>query len=136
MVQRSKGKTMKWVTLLKDFKEKVGLTQSPPSAPPPPPPSSSSRDNNNNNAFSASQSSSSSPTRQAPLYISIFYFIFWVYATLSSAVKFEQNEKLMVQWDDFSVVLCCVALALICLYKKNRRQRDVVVVSVFSTVEG
>ncbi|KAG5063115.1 hypothetical protein JHK85_004298 [Glycine max] len=63
MVQRSKGKTMKWVTLLKDFKEKVGLTQSPPSAPPPPPPSSSSRDNNNNNAFSASQSSSSSPTR-------------------------------------------------------------------------
>lgn len=117
MVQRSKGKTMKWVTLLKDFKEKVGLTQSPPSASAPPssfsPPSSSSRDNNNNNAFSASQSSSSSPTRQAPLYISIFYFTFWVYATLSSAVKFEQNEKLMVQWDDFSVVLCCIGFDLL-----------------------
>ena len=33
MFQRSKGKkTMKWVTLLKDIKEKVGLTQSPSSA--------------------------------------------------------------------------------------------------------
>lgn len=34
-------KTMKWVTLLKDFKEKVGLSPTPPSAPttpsPPPP---------------------------------------------------------------------------------------------------
>ena len=69
MFQGSKGKkTMKWVTLLKDFKEKVGLTQSPPSASAPPssfsPPSSSSRDNNN--AFPASQSSASSPTRYAP----------------------------------------------------------------------
>ena len=33
MFQRSKGKkAMKWVTLLKDIKEKVGLTQSPSSA--------------------------------------------------------------------------------------------------------
>ena len=33
MFQRSKGKkTMKWVTLLKDIKEKVDLTQSPSSA--------------------------------------------------------------------------------------------------------
>jgi hypothetical protein len=62
---------MKWVTLLKDFKEKVGLTQSSPtstsssSAPPPSSPSSSSRDHN---AFSASITSSS-PSR----FVSFFF---------------------------------------------------------------
>lgn len=68
MFQGSRGRTMKWVTLLKDFKEKVGLTQSPPSAAPSAasPSSSSSRDNN---VFSASQSSASSPSRSD---ISIF----------------------------------------------------------------
>jgi len=68
MFKGSKGKTMKWVTLLKDFKEKVGLTQSPSSAAPSAsPPPSSSRDNN---VFSASQSSSSSsPTRSLYLYL-------------------------------------------------------------------
>lgn len=68
MFERSKGKTMKWVTLLKDIKEKVGLTQSssaaatasssssPSSAP------SSARDRN---APSSTrwQDSSSSPAR-------------------------------------------------------------------------
>jgi len=80
---------MKWVTLLKDFKEKVGLTQSPSSAAlsASPPSSSSSRDNN---VFSASQSFSSSPSRS--LYLSLFFFnfLFWVYAALSYMVKFEE----------------------------------------------
>lgn len=67
MFQRSRGKTMKWGTLLKDIKEKVGLTQSPSSSASPsaasyssPPPSSSSRDSN---ALSAHQGSLSSPER-------------------------------------------------------------------------
>lgn len=66
---------MKWVTLLKDIKEKVGLTQSPSSSASPsavsyssPPPSSSSRDSN---ALSAHQGSLSSPERS-----NIFFFFF------------------------------------------------------------
>lgn len=69
------GRTMKWVTLLKDFKEKVGITQSspPPLAPPSSAqPSSSSRENN---AFSASQVSSSSPTRFLFIHLYLLYFL-------------------------------------------------------------
>ncbi|KAK7270292.1 hypothetical protein RIF29_23324 [Crotalaria pallida] len=61
------GKAMRWGTLLKDLREKVGLTQSPshsPSSTPHPSSSSSSSSRDNNNASSASHtSSSSSPTR-------------------------------------------------------------------------
>ncbi|GAV84359.1 WD40 domain-containing protein/Beach domain-containing protein [Cephalotus follicularis] len=53
MFRGSQGKTMKWGTLLKDIREKVGLAQSPSStstatatAASPPPPSSSIIDNN------------------------------------------------------------------------------------------
>uniref|UniRef100_A0A5B6ZA74 Putative BEACH domain-containing protein lvsA n=1 Tax=Davidia involucrata TaxID=16924 RepID=A0A5B6ZA74_DAVIN len=63
MFQKSPGKTMKWVTLLKDFKEKVGLSQpSPaPSSSSSSPASSSFRDNN---ASSTKQDfTASSPTR-------------------------------------------------------------------------
>lgn len=82
MFEGSKGRTMKWVTLLKDFKEKVGLTQSPSSAAASSAalsassPSSSSRDNN---VFSASQSSFSSPSRSGFEYLYFFNFIFRVY---------------------------------------------------------
>ncbi|CAL0300600.1 unnamed protein product [Lupinus luteus] len=53
-------KTMKWVTLLKDFKEKVGLTQSPSISTTP---SASFSSSHNNNAPSPSQTSSSFLTR-------------------------------------------------------------------------
>lgn len=49
MFQGSKGKTMKWGTLLKDLREKVGLTQSPSSS------------------FSASATASSSSSSAAAL---------------------------------------------------------------------
>lgn len=71
MFQGSRGKTMKWVTLLKDIKEKVGLAQSPSSsssssATPSYSSPASARDNN---AFSAGHGSLSSPERFN------FYFI-------------------------------------------------------------
>jgi len=107
MFQGSKGKTMKWVTLLKDFKEKVGLTQSPSSAAPSAsasPPSSSSRDNN---VFSTSQSSSSSPTRS--LYFYILFILFFGFMLLLLTWLSLSIEKLLFEWNDLSV-----ALTLIC----------------------
>ncbi|CAK9143766.1 unnamed protein product, partial [Ilex paraguariensis] len=47
MFQKSSGKTMKWVTLLKDFKEKVGLSQPPSASSSPSSTSSSSLPVNN-----------------------------------------------------------------------------------------
>ncbi|XP_059660444.1 protein SPIRRIG-like [Cornus florida] len=64
MFQKSPGKTMKWVSLLKDFKEKVGLSQSPSTA------SSSSSSSSVSSAFrdynaslSKQDFGSSSPSR-------------------------------------------------------------------------
>lgn len=80
MFQRSRRKTMKWVTLLKDIKEKVGLTQSPSSSSSTAsasysslPPSSSARDNN---ALSAHQGSLSSPERSTSI-LSFYFFPFF-----------------------------------------------------------
>ncbi|XP_061338100.1 protein SPIRRIG isoform X2 [Gastrolobium bilobum] len=93
---------MKWVTLLKDFKEKVGLTQSPPSAasaaPPPSasPPSSSSRDNN---AFSASQIFASSPTRDKHE-LELDFKRFWEEFRSSSSEK-EKEAALNLSIDAF-----------------------------------
>lgn len=71
MFGNSSGKkTMKWVTLLKDFKEKVGLSPPPASAPstpsPPPPPSdriSSSSSGNANDLSPTSPDYWSLPSR-------------------------------------------------------------------------
>ncbi|XP_004495161.1 protein SPIRRIG isoform X1 [Cicer arietinum] len=85
---------MKWVTLLKDFKEKVGLTQSPPSitaAPPSSPSSSSSRDNN---AFSASQISFSSPTRDRHE-LELDFKRFWEEFRSSSS---EKEKEAALNW--------------------------------------
>ncbi|XP_019441893.1 PREDICTED: protein SPIRRIG-like isoform X1 [Lupinus angustifolius] len=92
--RRSKeGKTMKWVTLLKDFKEKVGLTQSPSPSPTPPP---SSRDNN---AFSPSQSSSSSLTRDRHE-LELDFKRFWEEFRSSSSEK-EKEAALNLSIDAF-----------------------------------
>ncbi|KAK7277607.1 hypothetical protein RJT34_22622 [Clitoria ternatea] len=97
MFQGSKGRTMKWVTLLKDFKEKVGLTQSPPSvAPSASPPSSSSRDNN---AFSASQSYSLSPSRDKHE-LELDFRRFWEEFRSSSSEK-EKEAALNLSIDVF-----------------------------------
>ncbi|XP_027367665.1 protein SPIRRIG isoform X2 [Abrus precatorius] len=98
MFQGSKGRTMKWVTLLKDFKEKVGLTQSPPSAAPSAsPPSSSSRDNN---AFaSAFQSLASSPTRDKHE-LELDFKRFWEEFRSSSSEK-EKEAALNMSIDAF-----------------------------------
>jgi hypothetical protein len=73
MFQRSKGKTMKWGTLLKDIKEKVGLTQSPSSTTSPASSSATSSasaaaatggaDDHNARSTRWRDSSSSSPSR-------------------------------------------------------------------------
>nr|KYP48622.1 WD repeat and FYVE domain-containing protein 3 [Cajanus cajan] len=90
---------MKWVTLLKDIKEKVGLTQSPSSATPsasPPPPSSSSRDNN---VFSASQSSAPSPSRDK-YELELDFKRFWEEFRSSSSEK-EKEAALNLSIDAF-----------------------------------
>ncbi|XP_027935476.1 protein SPIRRIG [Vigna unguiculata] len=98
MFRGSKGKTMKWVTLLKDFKEKVGLTQSPSSAAlsASPPSSSSSRDNN---VFSASQSFSSSPSRDKHE-LELDFKRFWEEFRSSSSEK-EKEAALNLSIDAF-----------------------------------
>ncbi|KAJ7972736.1 BEACH domain [Quillaja saponaria] len=63
MFQGSKGKTMKWVSLLKEIKEKVGLTPAPSAATASGSSSASSSSARDNNAHSALQSFDSSPTR-------------------------------------------------------------------------
>ncbi|KAG2402787.1 Protein SPIRRIG-like protein [Vigna angularis] len=95
---RIQRETMKWVTLLKDFKEKVGLTQSPSSAAPSasPPSSSSSRDNN---VFSALQSSSSSPTRDKHE-LELDFKRFWEEFRSSSSEK-EKEAALNFSIDAF-----------------------------------
>ncbi|KAI5395086.1 protein SPIRRIG [Lathyrus oleraceus] len=88
------GRTMKWVTLLKDFKEKVGITQSSPPPLTPPSsaqPSSSSRENN---AFSASQVSSSSPTRDRHE-LELDFKRFWEEFRSSSS---EKEKEAALNW--------------------------------------
>ncbi|CAK8571871.1 unnamed protein product [Lathyrus sativus] len=88
------GRTMKWVTLLKDFKEKVGITQSSPpalTASSSAQPSSSSRENN---AFSASQVSSSSPTRDRHE-LELDFKRFWEEFRSSSS---EKEKEAALNW--------------------------------------
>lgn len=61
MFQKSSGKTMKWVTLLKDFKERVGLSQSPSATSSPS--SSASPSSYRDGSASNLQDPASSPSR-------------------------------------------------------------------------
>lgn len=74
---RSSGKTMKWASLLKDIKEKVGLSQSSPSSSPSSTSASVESSPSDRHAFvpSPSRFVSCSPRF---LFI-LFYFIFWFF---------------------------------------------------------
>lgn len=97
---------MKWVNLLKDFKEKVGFTQSSSASSQPPSASTSAAvspsrgDNINNNAFfSASQSSSSSPNRDRHE-LELDFKRFWEEFRSSSSEK-EKEAALNLSIDAF-----------------------------------
>ncbi|XP_058770921.1 protein SPIRRIG-like isoform X2 [Vicia villosa] len=87
------GRTMKWVTLLKDFKEKVGITQSsPPALTASSSSAQSSSSSRENNAFSASQVSSSSPTRHE---LELDFKRFWEEFRSSSS---EKEKEAALNW--------------------------------------
>ncbi|CAI8602917.1 unnamed protein product [Vicia faba] len=89
------GRTMKWVTLLKDFKEKVGITQSsPPALTAPSSAQSSSSSSRDNNAFSASHVSSSSPTRDRHE-LELDFKRFWEEFRSSSS---EKEKEAALNW--------------------------------------
>ncbi|KAJ7977335.1 BEACH domain [Quillaja saponaria] len=100
MFQGSKGKTMKWVSLLKDFKEKVGLTQAPAvtatASSSSPATSSSSRENN---ALSALQTFASSPARDKHE-LELDFKRFWEEFRSSSSEK-EKEAALNLTVDAF-----------------------------------
>jgi hypothetical protein len=78
---------MKWVTLLKDIKEKVGLTQSPsPSSSPAttgaPPPSSSPANSHNASSSTTFHDFPSSPSRFFFSSFQQIYFCIYVFQSL------------------------------------------------------
>lgn len=95
---------MKWVTLIKDFKEKVGLTQPSPSAPAASSSSfSSSSSSGDINSSSAWQTSGSSSAR----FNSFFLFLFKShFSTLTSVIIQEMKMAILLfKWDLLSIAL-------------------------------
>ncbi|MED6146088.1 hypothetical protein PIB30_116901 [Stylosanthes scabra] len=106
---------MKWGTLLKDFREKVGFTQSPPSAssssaafssasasasfPSASSPTSLPSSSPNNNAFSASQIPPLSPSRDKHE-LELDFKRFWEDFRSSSSEK-EKEASLILSIDAF-----------------------------------
>ncbi|XP_022758291.1 protein SPIRRIG-like isoform X2 [Durio zibethinus] len=95
MFQRSGGKTMKWVSLLKDIKEKVGLTQSPTATSTATTASfSSSSSNRDGNASSTRYDFASSPSRDKHE-LELDFKRFWEEFRSSSS---EKEKEVALNW--------------------------------------
>ncbi|WRX09289.1 BEACH domain - like 1 [Theobroma cacao] len=101
MFQGSKGKTMKWVSLLKDIKEKVGLAQSPTATTvSSSSPSSSSSSNRDANASSTRHDFASSPSSRDKHELELDFKRFWEEFRSSNSEK-EKEAALNLTVDAF-----------------------------------